>query len=194
MKQRVDFPDGTYAMFREKVNVRGRKVMERTSIPAVKAMRRIRSARQQAEIADGEPPTEQEQVSYTESEIEAMQRFEMAGVVAMLAHWTKEDPLPRTIEDVEEMDPDDLEVLAAAVRPHLWDLLGRPKVGPDDAVGDNGRPDMDSPTGLSNGSSVGESPKQPETVVESQVVTSETSTETSSPPAGSTTSGDAIPA
>lgn len=150
MKQRVDFADGSYAILREKVNLRGRKAMERTSIPALRAMRRIRAARKAQERGDDDALSTGEQLSYTESEIEAMQRFEMAGCMAMLAHWTREEELPRTIDEMEELDPDDYEVIAKAVRPHLWELMGGPKVGPDDALEPGKPPDLDSPIGPSS--------------------------------------------
>lgn len=189
MKPRVDFPDGTYAVMREKVNVRGRKAMQRTSVPAMNAMRRIRMARAAQEIPDGDEPTPNEVVEYSEQEIHAMQRFEMAGVMAMLAHWTRDEPLPRTIDDVEEMEPEVYEAIAIVVRPELWSLLGGPAVGPDSAVDGQGRPAIDSPSGPStdsNGDGSGDraTPASPH---------SETATATSSTGTGSTSSGDATP-
>ena len=188
--KRVTFPDGTYATFRDKVNVRGRKLMERTSIPAANAFRRIRRTRLQAGIEDGEEAGPNEVVTYSESEVEAMQRFEMAGVAAMLAHWTRDDPLPRTIDEVEELDPDIYELLAAEVRPHLWDLLSRPGLTPDDAVGADGKPALDSPTGPSNGSAEGGSEER----ATDQSQPSETVTSTSSPGTASTPSDTPTPA
>ena len=199
MQTRVNFPDGTYAILREKVNVRGRKIMERTSIPALKALRRIRAARKAAEVQDGDLTSEQEMISYSEAEIEAMQRFEMAGVIAMLAHWTREDPRPRTIDELEELDPDVYETIATAVRPELWSLMGRPAVTPDDALDEQGRRLVDSPTGPSNGSANGSSPRvspleivpvspHPETSTESSSTGTENSSSEESTPASPTSS------
>lgn len=150
--ERVTFPDGTYATFREKVNVRGRKLMERCVVPAARAARRVRIARQTAGVGMDEMPSPNEMVSYAEEEVEAMQRFEMAGVAATLAFWTRDEPLPQTIDEVEEMDPDIYELVAAKVRPVLWDLLSSPQLTAEDGIGADGKPDPDLPTGGSNDS------------------------------------------
>ena len=188
---RVEFVDGTYATFREKLNVRGRKAMERTSIPAIKAMRRIRQARKAQEIAEGTAVTPTEQLGYTETEIDAMQRFEMAGVMAMLAHWTREDPVPRTIDEIEDMDPDDYERLAVVVRPHLWTLMGRPGMSVDDAINEDGTKNLESPTGPSNGSESGDSEPRATQLPDPP---SEIVTENSSPGTASTSSEVVTPA
>jgi hypothetical protein len=182
MLKRVEFPDGSFAYWREKVNVRGRKLLERTSVPALKAIRRMRHARLAQGIGDDVEQTAQETASYTEAEIEALQRFEMAGVAAMLSHWTKEEPIPRTIDEVEDLDPDDYELLATELRPELWGLLGRPKVSPDDVLDDKGKPDLDSPTGPLPASNDGEpgAAATPQTSPPSETVTEKSLTATES--------------
>lgn len=150
--ERVTFPDATYATFREKVNVRGRKLMERCVVPAARAARRVRLARQAAGVGLNEMPSPNEMVSYSEEEVGAMQRFEMAGVAATIGFWTRDEPLPQTIEEVEEMDPDIYELVAAKVRPVLWDLLSSPQLHEEDGLGPDGKPDLDLPTGGSNDS------------------------------------------
>lgn len=190
MKARIDFEDGTYAILREKVNVGGRKAMERTSVPAARAMRRIRAARLTQEREDNEEPDPNEVIEYSEADVHAMQRFEMAGVFAMLAHWTRDEPQPRSIDDVEQMDPDVYEAIAKEVRPHVWELLGRPNVSPDAATDEKGVALPDSPTGPSLGSKIEDSGAR----VIDLPHPSETATETSSTGTASTSSEASTPA
>jgi hypothetical protein len=157
---RVELPAGNHATLRLKVSVRGRKALERTMIPAAAAQRRLRRARSLAGVSDSADITPSEQLSYTEKEIESLQRFEMAGVLATLVQWTLDDPLPRSIDDVEDWDPEVYEPIAKIVRPHVWQLLGI-GVSADDAVKENPdgslEKDLDSPTGPSSGSENGDS-------------------------------------
>ena len=183
MKTRVDFPDGTHAILREKINVRGRKALERTQIPALKAMRRIRQARLAQEIADGEEPSQGEIVTYTEEEIYAMQRMEFAGVMALLAHWNRDEPVPRTIDEVEDMENEVYEPLALEVRPRLWELLVPTRFDHEAAVNGKGEVELDSPTGPSNGSSESDSVSRatPQQTIPVQVIApSETGSESGS--------------
>ena len=153
--RRVVLPNGQHAVLRMKVSVRGRKALERTMVPAMAAQRRLRRARALADTPDGEKLTTNEQLSYTEDEIYRLQRFEMAGVLATVVQWSLDDPLPRSIDDVEDMDPEDYEAIAVEIRPDLWDLIGHPKTGVDNALKD-GKRDLDSPTGPSSDSPNGE--------------------------------------
>lgn len=153
--ERVEIPGG-HATLRDSVNVGGRQMLERTALPAYAAIRRVRKLRKDAGVEDQEAPTARERASYTEAEVEALQRFELAAVAAVLKHWTLEDPVPRTMAEVADLEPEVYEPIAVKVRPRMLSLLKRPKVNQDDAVDANGKADLDSPTGPSTGSESGE--------------------------------------
>lgn len=156
--QRVTLPDGHHAVLRDKVNVGGRQALERTVGPVLTAYRRVRKLRDDAGVDDVEPDdgTVRGKIPYSEAEIDAIQRFQKAAIVALVKHWSKEDEPPHSIEEVDEMDPEDFEPLAKAVAPLAWEALRRKKTGVDDGYveGADGAPVavLNSPTMPSNGS------------------------------------------
>jgi len=176
--ERVEIPGG-HALLRDTLTVAGRKIVERTSIVVSKAQRRVRvqMGDEAADAVDENTPAGR--LPYTEAELEAFQRFEMAGFVALVHKWTLPIEIPRTIDEVGELDPDVYDPIAAAVRKRLPSILKRPDASMDAAVDEQGRPIADSPTGPSTDSHVGggESPSTPPS--ESGIVPSPTSPESS---------------
>lgn len=154
--QRVEIPGG-YATLRDSASVGGRKVVERTSIAAVTAMRRVHKLREDQEVDEAlDENTPVQRVPYTEAEMYALQRFEFAGFIALVKHWTLDEPVPRTIDEVEDLDPDVYDPIAAVTRKRVWEVLKRPKVDIDTGVDDQGAPIPDSPTGPSTATGAGE--------------------------------------
>lgn len=155
--QRVDIPGG-HAVLRDSATVGGRKVVERTSLGAIKAFRRVHKLREDQDAVDEalDETTPVERVPYTEAEMEALQRFEMAGFIALVKHWTLDIEVPRTIDEVEDLDPEVYEPIALITRKRVWGVLKRPKVDIDTGTTADGKPIVDSPTGPSTDSGVGE--------------------------------------
>lgn len=161
--ERVQLPDGCHAVLRDKVTVGGRQALQRTVGAAFAAIKRVRKLREDAQLEDIDPTedTPVERIPYTEKELQSLQRFEMAGVLALLKHWTREEDIPRTIDDVEEMDPAIYEILTKKTTPTAWKALRRPSADLDegfvkDAATGSPVAVPDSPTGPSTATDAGE--------------------------------------
>lgn len=158
----IQLPDGNTVTIRDSVNVRGRKALERTAPSAFRAIQRRKRVRAErvAESSDGDAefPTMEERMHYTEAEMDSLQRFEYAAFIAWVKHWSMEEELPRSIDEVEELDPELYEAVAIVTRKLAWKGLKSAAKSaldenpPDDAMTPEGQRDLDHPTGGGTGS------------------------------------------
>lgn len=153
----LDIPGGI-ATLRDKVDVRGRQALDRTLPAALGAIRKlgqtVADREELGETIDEDTPAAR--VGLTEAETEAVQRFQNAAVVAFLKNWSLDETVPRTIDEVLDMDPDVYTVLAKATSPLAIKAVRRPATNVDSGIKKDGTPDPDSPTGPSTGSVSGE--------------------------------------
>lgn len=149
----VEIPGGM-ATLKDKVDIRGRQALDRTLPGAVKASRKLKAANDAGvELSESTPVS---RVDLTESEIEGLQRFEAAGVLAFLKNWSLDLTVPRTIDEVMEMDPDVYGAIAKVTSPLAREAIKRTPTNVDSGMKEDGTRDLDSPTGPSTGSEPGE--------------------------------------
>jgi hypothetical protein len=104
----VEIPGGQ-AEIREKgdVKVRHRRIIESAGVAAAPVIAKL----------DPDTVDEETIVDLHMNRVEAMKVFELqdATIVALLAAWTRPEPLP-TMETIEDLDPEVYEALAEATR------------------------------------------------------------------------------
>lgn len=152
----VQIPGGV-AILREKVTIGGRQALDRTLPAALPGIRKVIARRSEGEHIDEN--TAASEVGLTEAEFEGLQRFQNAAVVAFLKNWSIDETVPRTVDEVLELDPDIYTPIAKATSPLAMAAIKRPATNPDSGMKD-GLPDPDSPTGPSTASDSGERAEQ----------------------------------
>jgi hypothetical protein len=149
MPTTVDIPGGT-ATLRDpdKLAVRHRRPMQvLVGVLGPARMREVAHAIQAGGV-DG-----LHSLGLSEHEMETVLRLTDATVFALLESWTVDAPLPRSMDDVGDMDARVYDVLTAVCGRINADFIASQPVGDDgqpvDVFGPDGVEDPDSPTGAS---------------------------------------------
>lgn len=151
----VVIPGGA-AELRDKVTVGGQQLLQEEGVEFFEFVRqRWPNADRFEEI-----PKEQ----YTRQFLFLIHRWQKAAVAALVRSWTLPTPVPRTLEEVDEMDPEVYKVLAARTSPLAFQAMQGLKLEP--VVKEDGTLDRDpaNPTSTSSDSgSPSADPTTPET-------------------------------
>lgn len=149
----VEIPGGM-ATLRDKVGWEGRQLLQSHVRGASDAIRKIYVAQREGAASATETAI---RARLTTEESLGLALFQRAAVVAFLRTWSLDQPVPRTMDDFADVDPDVGEALAKATFPLA--MTGMRSAKPNDAssgMNEDGTRDLDSPTGPSTGSEHGE--------------------------------------
>lgn len=155
---RVELPGGHHAELREKVTVGGRELMRECGVDVFAELTRLfpevnfSDQKQAAEL----DLADQDVVRRLDRKAtHAFTEFNKATVVALLRMWSLPEALPRTLEAVDELDPEIYDALLVATAPYaIKALTGRQFLPSDNPVA--ALRDAETPTVLSSDSNGGE--------------------------------------